>query len=178
MTIFVAFLRGMNVGKKRIRNDQLCACFEEMGFETVSAFLASGNVIFSSNKRSVAKIETEIRTGLEALLNYPVPTFVRSATQIEQLAEATPYSAEQLEDTKENIQVVLLEQSPDTATKQAALGLVSKEDQLVFEGTEMYWLPKAGLSDSELKMSTLEKTVGPMTVRTQRTFQRLLPRLS
>ena len=46
MDRYVAFLRGMNLGSRRIKNDELRAEFEQLGFEDVATFRASGNVIF------------------------------------------------------------------------------------------------------------------------------------
>ena len=43
MNRYVAFLRGMNLGRRRIKNPELCAAFEDIGFTNVAAYLASGN---------------------------------------------------------------------------------------------------------------------------------------
>ena len=48
MQRYVAFLRGMNLGGRRIKNDDLRRRFEGMGLEEVATFRASGNVIFST----------------------------------------------------------------------------------------------------------------------------------
>ena len=49
----VAFLRGMNLGGRRLMNDELCSHFTALGFTGVSAFLASGNVLFEAPEASV-----------------------------------------------------------------------------------------------------------------------------
>jgi uncharacterized protein (DUF1697 family) len=41
MERYVAFLRGMNLGNRRIKNDELRAEFEALGFEGVATFRAS-----------------------------------------------------------------------------------------------------------------------------------------
>ena len=48
MPRFVAFLRAINVGGHVVTMDQLRAAFQELGFDDVETFIASGNVIFSS----------------------------------------------------------------------------------------------------------------------------------
>ena len=48
MARYVAFLRGMNLGNRRIKNHELRAEFERLGFEEVATFRASGNVVFGS----------------------------------------------------------------------------------------------------------------------------------
>jgi uncharacterized protein (DUF1697 family) len=61
---FVALLRGINVGgKNNVPMTELKSCFEELGYEKVRTYIASGNVIFESNK-SAAKLAEEIQETL------------------------------------------------------------------------------------------------------------------
>ena len=56
--------------------------------------------------------------------------------------------------------------------------MANPDDHLALDSREMYWLPKETISESELNVKTLEKMLGPMTIRTQRTIKRLATRLS
>jgi hypothetical protein len=51
MSRYVAFLRGMNLGGRRISNDDLRSRFEALGCEDVATFRASGNVVFAKAGR-------------------------------------------------------------------------------------------------------------------------------
>ena len=58
---YVALLRGINVGGKTlIKMADLKACFEELGFDQVSTYIASGNVLFDSGRTDAAKLEAKI----------------------------------------------------------------------------------------------------------------------
>lgn len=177
MATFVAFLRGMNLGRRRVKNDELIDCFEGMGFAEVSAFLASGNVIFSTRRKAGAKLEGDIAKGLEAYFDYAVDTFVRSAAEVAQLGAASPFSAAQSKGKAGKVQVALLSKAPSAAVGKKVLAFAGGDDALVLEGRELFWLPKAGLSDSELDLRGIEKLVGSMTIRTQRTYARLAAKL-
>ncbi|MFZ0012812.1 MAG: DUF1697 domain-containing protein, partial [Acidimicrobiia bacterium] len=49
--IYVALLRGINVGgKNKVEMSRLKETFEAAGAETVSTYINSGNVIFSSDR--------------------------------------------------------------------------------------------------------------------------------
>lgn len=85
MSRYAAFLRGMNLGGRRITNDELRSHFEDLGFAEVDAFLASGNVVFTADTEDVGKLAARIESGLEDALDYPVPTFLRTARTIERL---------------------------------------------------------------------------------------------
>ncbi len=51
MNRYIAFLRGMNIGGRRITNDGLRSHFEALGCEEVATFRASGNVVFAKGGR-------------------------------------------------------------------------------------------------------------------------------
>jgi uncharacterized protein (DUF1697 family) len=53
MNTFVVLLRGINVGgKNRIPMTRLKKCLEELGYSSVSTYIASGNVILKSDQRA------------------------------------------------------------------------------------------------------------------------------
>ena len=62
--VYLALLRGINVGgKNKVPMAELKACFEELGCENVRTYIASGNVMFESNKSS-AELTEEIQETL------------------------------------------------------------------------------------------------------------------
>lgn len=174
----VAFLRAMNVGTHRVKNRDLCAWFEAMGFEGVSAFLASGNVLFQTGRKSAATMEARIEQGLSKRMGYSVPTFVRSAGDVTRIAQTQPFSCAALAASTGNLQVALLSTHPSASNQSSALSMASPDDHLAFNGREMYWLPKETISESELNLKTLGKILGPLTIRTQRTMERLAAKLN
>lgn len=177
MARYVAFLRGMNLGRRRITNDELCAAFEAMGFEDVSAFLASGNVLLEAASEDAAELARTIEEGLERSLEYRVPTFLRSAADVRAIAGRRPFSERELA-AGGKPQVMLLACAPDAAARRRVLELATRDDPLVLEGRELYWLPRAGILDSELDLKLIEKTLGPTTMRTLRTVERLAVKLA
>ncbi len=72
MERYLALLRGMNLGGRRIKNDELRAEFETLGFEDVGCFRASGNVIFGSDDgESESALTRTIRPRPEGDLQRP-----------------------------------------------------------------------------------------------------------
>ncbi|MDH5672530.1 MAG: DUF1697 domain-containing protein [Myxococcales bacterium] len=175
--MYVAFLRGMNLGKRRIKNPELCACFEALGYREVSAFLASGNVLFDCDQ-GAAGLERAIEGGLEARLGYPVPTFVRSASEVATIAARDPFDAATRKRLGGKHQIAMLNAAPNAKARKAALALATPDDALASIGKELHWLPAGGTSDSELQIKELEKLLGGLTIRTQRTLERLADKLA
>jgi uncharacterized protein (DUF1697 family) len=176
MPTHAAFLRGMNLGKRRITNEELCACFEALGFTEVAAFLASGNVVFSDpdgKGDDPERLARRIAEGLEAALAYPVPTFLRTADEVRALADHQPFPAGVIEGSDGKLQVALLAAPPAQADREAALALATGDDRLAVDGRELWWLPAGRLTDSELDLAALEKRLGGWTMRTANTIRRM-----
>ncbi len=89
---FVALLRGINLGKRRIKMDQLSKDFQAWGFSQVETVLASGNVIFESAEGNAEKVQASIETGFRDQYGWEVPTCIRSGEAIATLVAAEPFA--------------------------------------------------------------------------------------
>ena len=174
MTRYAAFLRGMNLGGRRITNSDLCACFEALGFADVAAFLASGNVVFEAEPEEPEALARRIEEGLETQLGYAVPTFLRTAEEIQAMARHEPFPRGVLDGSSGKLQVVLLQEAPAAADRKAVLALATDQDRLTFAARELYWLPDGPMSQSELDLKTIERRLGTTTIRTARTIGRMV----
>ncbi|MFQ5689065.1 MAG: DUF1697 domain-containing protein [Gemmatimonadota bacterium] len=172
---YVAFLRGMNLGRRRIRNDALCEIFRSLGFDDISAFLASGNMIFRSPGRTAAEISGRIESGLRRALGYEVPTFLRTGRQVLAISREDPFP-EPLPATGGKLQVALLGDEPVDCARAKVLAMSTDRDRLALRDRELYWLPEGRMSDSELDLAAIETALGPMTIRTRRTLERIAAR--
>jgi uncharacterized protein (DUF1697 family) len=72
MQRYIAFLRGINLGTRRLPMSRLRDLFEKLGFDDVKTFIASGNVVFSSKVKDASQLELRIAKHLEASLGYSV----------------------------------------------------------------------------------------------------------
>lgn len=90
MSFDVAFLRGINLGKRQIKMAELKACLEADGFSEVKTILASGNVRFAhagSPDETKAKLEKII----EQQFGFKVGVILRSQAQIEKMLAGHPF---------------------------------------------------------------------------------------
>jgi uncharacterized protein (DUF1697 family) len=173
MQSHVAFLRGMNLGGRRIKNEELRAEFEALGFADVACFRASGNVVFSA-KGSEAKLTSEIEARLGEALGYEVPVFLRSAEELSALAAHEPFGAAEVKASKGKLQVALLPRKPTAKARKQVLAEASDEDRLALKDRELYWLPSGGISDSDLDLKAIETALGPWTMRTMGTIEQIV----
>jgi uncharacterized protein (DUF1697 family) len=176
MNRYVAFLRGMNLGDRRIKNDELRAEFEVLGFSDVACFRASGNVIFGSEEGDGAKLTGQIEAGLGEALGYAVPVFLRSAAELRAVAAREAFDAPLVAASKGKLQVAFLGIAPSRKKSEEALALSSYEDRLAIAGRELHWLPSCGISESELDLKGLESILGLWTMRTKGTIDQIAAR--
>ena len=171
---YVAFLRGINLGGRRIKNEDLRRHFEELGFEDVATFRASGNVIFASAKREAeGKLGRRIEAGLGERLGYEVPVFLRSVEEVAAIATRKPFAPKAVERSKGKLQVSFLAKKPTAAAKKEALAQATDEDLLAIEDRELYWLPSGGISESDLDLTAIEAALEPGTIRTMGTIEQI-----
>lgn len=174
MARYVAFLRGMNLGNRRLKNPELKAEFERLGLAEVATFRASGNVVFEAGGRAgEAALAKKIEAGLADGLGYEVPVFLRAAAEVAAIATHEPFPARAVAASKGKLQVSLLAKKPSARARDSVLALGTDQDRLAFDGRELYWLPSGGISDSELDLKAIDRALGKGTTRTLGTVEQI-----
>jgi uncharacterized protein (DUF1697 family) len=144
----IAFLRGINLGKRRLPMSRLKALFEELGLSDVATFIASGNVLFSTRARDLPRLENKIARHLEAALGYRVDTFIRTADEVAAIAQARVFP----EDGKPgiSIHVGFFHQSLPTDLARSLGKVQTAEDEFRVIGRELYWLCRVRTPESKV----------------------------
>jgi uncharacterized protein (DUF1697 family) len=167
---YAAFLRAVNLGRnRRVGSATLRSLFEEVGAEDVATFRTSGNVVFAASRDMVRDLEKH----LEKALGHEMVIFLRTESEVKEIAASEPFPAKDVEKSKGKLQVSLLEKKPSAATQKKALALATEQDRLTFGKRELYWLPSGGTMESELDRKALDKLLGPTTMRTKGTVEQL-----
>lgn len=91
MPLFVALLRGINVGKaKRVPMAELRLLLAELGYTDVVTLLNSGNVVFRAAKGTPAKHAAQIAAAISSKLKVDVPVIVKSAQELTAIVAENP----------------------------------------------------------------------------------------
>ena len=171
---YVALLRAINVGGHTVKMDHLRKLFEELGFSSVETFIASGNVIFESPVENTEEREKRIEDHLKESLGYEVATFIRSASEITEIANYQPFPAEELVAEGASLYIAFLPSLPGEEREQKLMGYRTPVDDFHMHGREVYWLCRAKMSESAFSGALLEKTLGmPATIRNSTTVKKL-----
>lgn|SRR5574341_394750 len=159
MTQYIAFLRAINVGGHTVKMDRLRQLFEEMGFEEVETFIASGNVVFEADGDDLRALERQIEDGLREALGYEVATFIRTEAELAAIAEHRAFPQAAL-DAAEAFNVAFLAEPPDGESVGRLMALRTDIDDFAVNGREVYWLCRKKQSESTFSNAVLEKTLG------------------
>jgi uncharacterized protein (DUF1697 family) len=170
---YVAFLRAVNVGGRRVSMDRLRAVFEELGFQRVSTYIASGNVVFEASGRA-AGLERAIEEKLEDALGFEVATFLRRASDVRHAASEKPFGKVPAGRTH---MVAFLRRKPAARERRAIEEKSTSSDRLVVDGREVHWLIKGRMMDSELKPKDWDVLGQPTTVRNTTMLAKLAAKL-
>ncbi|HEY5857611.1 MAG TPA: DUF1697 domain-containing protein [Aldersonia sp.] len=94
MPRYVAFLRGVNVGGIKVEMAPLRAMFDGLGFESVRTVLASGNVVFETDRTGRAKLKSDIEAALREAFGYDAWIVLLDTDTVERIVDAYPFDAE------------------------------------------------------------------------------------
>jgi uncharacterized protein (DUF1697 family) len=169
----IAFLRAINIGGRRASSQQLTAALESAGFESVSAFRASGNLIFDADRASAAALTKRADEALTGALGFEVRSFLRTAAQVRAIAAFEPFAPNVLAKSHGKLQVALLAKPLPKRTRDEVLALATDADPLAISGSELYWLPSGPTMQTDLDLRLLDTLVGENTRRTKSMIQEI-----
>ena len=107
MTAFVALLRGINLGKRQLKMADLKRIAEDLGLASPKSYIASGNLLFASDK-SETVVKAALEKGLAEHMGAKVPVMIRTAREMTAVAKANPFAAE----PGNKVVAIFLDQSP------------------------------------------------------------------
>ena len=90
MSIWLAFLRGINLGKRQVRMAELRACLEAAGFSGVRTVVASGNVRLEAEGKAAA-IKDRLEKTIEAQFGFKVGVVLRSEAAFRAMLDQHPF---------------------------------------------------------------------------------------
>ena len=178
MPKYIAFLRGINVGGHRVKMDRLREIFTELGLTDVSTFIASGNVLFSTDSEDADGLRERIEGHLATQLGYEVPTFLRSTSELAAVVAFRPTELVTQADDSSSHYVIFLDTGVPDSLRSELTQLNSEMDHFCFARTEVHWLIQGKLSDSPLFDRGLEQATKGVrtTTRNMNTLRRIAAR--
>jgi uncharacterized protein (DUF1697 family) len=89
--LYIALLRGINVGGHVVKMDRLRQLFEEVGLENIRSYIQSGNVFFDAPEGDEVALAKKIEVHLKDALGYDVPVILRTAEELDAIVALNPF---------------------------------------------------------------------------------------
>ncbi len=173
-TRYIALLRGINVGGRNpVAMADLRAAFEAGGYEAVSTYIQSGNVLFETDAPA-ASLEADIEARFEARFGLPLLVVVRSHAQLQRIVAKAPAAFHAPPGTY-HADVVFLK--PPLTSRQA-MRVVQLRDEVdqAWPGTGVLYFARLSARRTQSRMSKIMGTpeYTQMTIRNWSTTTKLL----
>ena len=150
MTAFVALLRGVNLGKRQLRMDDLKRIATELGLHSPRTYIASGNLLFASD-RTERRLKEELEAALEKHMGAPVGVMVRTAEELGAVVRANPYDQQ----PANRVVAIFLDEPAPNDARDAARNLA--DERLALGKREIYVHYPSGQGLSKLQIPAAAK---------------------
>jgi uncharacterized protein (DUF1697 family) len=160
MAVYVALLRGINVGGHRsVAMVDLRDLLVGLGFAGVRSLLQSGNLVFRGPPRSPDRLERTLELEAAKRLGLRTDFFVRTATEWKSVLARNPFPAEAERDPGHLI-VMFLKKAPGAKSVRALRAAITGREVVQPRGREAYIVYPDGMGRSRLTNASIDKALG------------------
>jgi uncharacterized protein (DUF1697 family) len=159
----IALLRAVNVGGTgKLPMTELKAMAEELGFENVRTYIASGNLLFDTGLKE-AEVKSKLGKRLDEYAGKPVGVLVRTAGEMSRVVADNPFSGE----PGNRVVVIFLDSAPPKSALTEHKGLA--DERIALGRREIYIHYPSGQGRSGLVIPAAR----PGTARNMNTVSKL-----
>ena len=168
---YVALLRGVNVGGKRILPmKQLVTLFEAAKCVDVRSYIQSGNVVFAAPPEIVASLPALLEKKIADRFGFSVPIILRNHDDLARVARGNPFLQAGM--PEQTLHVYFLAGAPNAAAIKSLDPNRSPGDRFHVAGREIYLHTPHGMGRSKLTSTYFDSKLS--TVATARNWATVL----
>jgi uncharacterized protein (DUF1697 family) len=173
-TMFVALLRGVNVGgNNMISMSALKESFTQLGFKQVSSYINSGNLIFKTKEADARKLEKKIEQMLEKEYQLGSKVVLRNLPEMEMLVDSLPKSWEP-GDSNWRYNVIFLRHTIDSEEILKDLPIKKEIEEVFYRPGTLLWAAQVDeLNRTNMLKLSSRKMYQDITVRNLNTTKKL-----
>lgn len=160
MPVVVGLLRGVNVGGNcKLPMATLRSLCDALGHEGAVTYIQSGNVVFRTKKRDLAKVATDLEDAIQAEVGFRPAVALRTSAALAEVIAANPFR------DREGLQggrllVTFLMKDPGEAAREKVRGVDVGPEELYAVGSELYTYYVEGLGKTKLPFRLVDKAIG------------------
>lgn len=175
MGVVISMLRGVNLGgHHKIQMGELKVLYESLGLRNVQTYINSGNVIFKTAGRDLARLGRKIEDAIESRYGFRPDVILRTPAEMREAIARNPYASRPgLEPSKMAVSFLAAEPSQEAVEK--VLAIEAEPEELRIDGRELYIYFPNGMARPKLSTALVERTLKtPGTSRNWNTVRKLL----
>ena len=157
MSTLISILRGINVsGSKIIKMAELQKLFEQLGFENVTTYIQSGNVVFQGREKDTPeKISDTIEKAIRKKFGFDVPVITIPAGEMKRVVAENPLVKKKgIDETK--LHVTFLSTLPAKDKVDFLLSQDFSPEEFFLKGKAIYLSCPNGYGNAKLNNNFLE----------------------
>lgn len=155
MNTFIALLRGINVsGAKTIKMEELRLTFQKQGFENITTYIQSGNVVFSTTETATSQLTAKIAEAIKTDFGFEVPVIVLSCEELKTIIGNNPLN----DGTKDTafLHVTFLAENPAAFNLSDIAAKKQGNEEIIISGKVVYLYCPHGYGKTKLTNTFLE----------------------
>jgi|SRR5829696_701748 len=149
MTTRVAFLRAVNLGRRKVPMRRLLEICEDLGYRDAWTHANSGNAVFTATGAR-GDIEQAMERALASAFGFEVTTFVRSAAELRTAVGLRPFDIA----TGDTYFITFLKRAPAASIARRLEAASNDFDTLVVRGREVHWRMRGRSTESTITAAT------------------------
>jgi uncharacterized protein (DUF1697 family) len=173
MKIWIALLRGVNVGSTRkLPMKDFATALTKAGLSDVRTYIQSGNVVFRSREATAAPLVKIVETAIEKVGGFKSRAQVLSASDLRKAARDNPFPKATA--THTSLHFFFLSEKVATAELAALEPLKTDHEDFALKGRVFYLYSRDGLTASKLAEKAARLLGDRATARNWRTVATLV----
>src|SRR5260370_34028543 len=138
MGVIISMLRSVNVGgHNKIKMEALRALYESLKLRDAQTYVQSGNVIFRTDERDMARLAKRIEDGIERKFGFRPDVILRTAAEMKDVIARNPFAKRRgIEPGK--LLVSFLASDPGEEGREKIRQMKCEPEEMQVEGRENY----------------------------------------
>jgi uncharacterized protein (DUF1697 family) len=159
MNVVISLLRGVNLANhNRIKMEALRALYESLGLREPQSYVQSGNIIFKTRERDLARLARRIETAIENGFGFRTDVILRTPADLRDAVAKNPFRTRPDIDPRKLL-VTFLASDPGERARENIRGIKVDPEELWIDGRELYVYFPNGMARPKLSWPRIEKTL-------------------
>lgn len=164
MTVWIALLRGINVGgHRKVPMAELKAMADELGLEDAVTYVQSGNLVFRASEADRAAVEARVADGIAKRFGFTVDVVARDLADWEAAIAANPFP--EAAARPKTLHASFLAGPPDAAASERLAACPKDDEAFAIVGDVLYLLTPSGIGRSKFAAAAERRLGIPATAR-------------